>query len=391
MISEKKIRALVIIGTRPEVIKMAPVIKKLKDHQDIFSLKVCVTGQHKEMLYQALEQFDIEPDIDFSVMAHNQNLVDLIVKILVAVNIELQNDKPDFVLVHGDTTTAMAVSIACFNLGVKVAHVEAGLRTHDLNAPFPEEFNRRVVALASSTHFAPTDQAKINLLHEGISEERIFVTGNTVIDALLLTLEKIESDFTVRDRIYSDLKRTLGFDFTHKKYVLITGHRRENFGKGMTDICTALAELSAKHSSVSFVYPVHLNPNVRKPVMEILGGRDNIHLIEPVAYQQFSVLLKYCYIILTDSGGIQEEAPSLGKPVLVMRDVTERPEAIDAGTVKLVSSNPVRIINGVTDLLSCDLTYQRMSAAHNPYGDGNSAAKIVAELIRIYKLSDSDD
>jgi UDP-N-acetylglucosamine 2-epimerase (non-hydrolysing) len=381
----RKIKALVVIGTRPEVIKMAPVINMLKSHKDIFSLKVCVSGQHKEMLYQALEQFDIEPDIDLSVMSYKQSLVELISKILLGINIELTQDKPDVVLVHGDTTTALTVSIACFNLGIKVAHVEAGLRTHDLKAPFPEEFNRRVVALATETHFAPTEQAKINLLKEGVPEGNIYVTGNTVIDALLLTLKKIELNSSLKDELYADLNKILGFDFTKKKYVLITGHRRENFGKGMNDICTALVDLAEKHSLVSFVYPVHLNPNVRQPVTKLLRGRDNIHLIEPVAYQHFSLLLKHSYIILTDSGGIQEEAPSLGKPVLVMRDVTERPEALAAGTVKLVSSDSVQIINGVSDLLTCNLAYQKMSAAYNPYGDGKAADKIISILSNLYR------
>ena len=382
-----KIRVLVVIGTRPEVIKMAPVINMLKSHQDTFYQKVCVTGQHKEMLYQALEQFDIEPDLDLSVMSDNQNLVELISKILLGINVELNQDKPDVVLVHGDTTTAMAVSIACFNLGIKVAHVEAGLRTHDLKAPFPEEFNRRIVALAAETHFAPTKQAKINLLKEGVPEEKVYVTGNTVIDALLLTLKKIDSDVLLKDKLYADLKTTLSFDFTQKRYVLITGHRRENFGKGMIDICSALVGLAEMHSSVSFIYPVHLNPNVRAPVMRLLGSYNNIHLIEPVAYQHFSLLLKHCHIILTDSGGIQEEAPSLGKPVLVMREVTERPEAVDAGTVKLVSSDPVKISQDVSDLLTSDLVYKTMSAAHNPYGDGNAAIKIISVLSNTYKVN----
>jgi UDP-N-acetylglucosamine 2-epimerase (non-hydrolysing) len=380
-----KIKALVIIGTRPEAIKMAPIIKELQSRSAEFVVRLCVTGQHREMLYQVMEQFELQPDDDLAVMTPNQGLSELTAKILAGIQAELDRDRPDVVLVHGDTTTAMAAGMASFYSGIPVAHVEAGLRTHDLHAPFPEEFNRRVVALSSALHFSPTERAKNNLLAEGVDPKRIFVTGNSVIDALFWTINHIEKTPSRLDSIMSELGALLSFDWKNTPYILITGHRRENYGQGFSDICDALTELAISHPEVRFVCPVHMNPNVRKLVHDRLGKFANIHLIEPCGYQQFSMLLKYAYLVLTDSGGIQEEAPSFGKPVLVMRDVTERPEGVLAGTVKLVSSNKSKIVEEVTGLLLDSKRYEAMSEAHNPYGDGHASQRI-ADVLHAFCL-----
>jgi UDP-N-acetylglucosamine 2-epimerase (non-hydrolysing) len=337
------------------------------------------------MLYQVMNQFDLKADEDLEVMAPNQGLHQLTSRILLGIQKALEKDRPDVVLVHGDTTTAMAAGTACLYSRIPVGHVEAGLRTYDLSAPFPEEFNRRVVALCSDMHFAPTEQAKLNLLREGINTDTIVVTGNTVIDALLWTIKHVQQDEKLYASVLEKINGALNFDWKNSRFVLITGHRRENFGKGFEEICAALSALAEAHPSVNYVYPVHLNPNVRGPVFDLLADHPNIHLVEPFGYQQFAILLKHAHIILTDSGGIQEEAPSLGKPVLVMRDVTERPEAVTAGTVKLVSSNKEKIFTKLSELLTDHALYEKMSTAHNPYGDGQAARRIVATLSEKYK------
>jgi UDP-N-acetylglucosamine 2-epimerase (non-hydrolysing) len=380
----KKINILIVIGTRPEVIKMAPVIKLLRNNSQNFSTTLCVTGQHKEMLHQALSHFDIVPDIDLEIMTHNQNLVTLIAKILISINDLLLDIKPDLVLVHGDTSTAMAVSLTCFNLGIKVGHVEAGLRTGDLYRPFPEEFNRRIVALSSFLHFSPTKESQTNLIKEGVNERNIYVTGNTVVDALIQTINRIEADNALKQQLYSDLELILGFNPANSKYVLVTGHRRENFGDGIENICKALKILSRDYLEINFIYPVHLNPQVMEPVNNMLKGFDNIHLISPLGYLHFAVLMNNSYLILTDSGGIQEEAPSLGKPVLVMRDLTERPEAVHAGTVEIVGSKAENIVAGVSRLLSSEEAYKAMATKSNPYGDGAAAQRIVSIITDVF-------
>jgi len=379
----KKLNVCVIVGTRPEAIKMAPVVMELKKRSTEFDVRLCVTGQHKEMLYQVLDHFELVPDVDLEVMEPNQTLATLTSKVLLGIQHQLTLYKPDVVLVHGDTTTAMAAGTACFYAGVPVAHVEAGLRTYNLKAPFPEEYNRRVIALCSDIHFAPTKFSAQNLRDELIAESGICVTGNTVIDALLWTISKIEAQ-GVREPLIETLDGLLEFEWQEKRYVLITGHRRENFGQGFENICSALAVLAEQHPDVHFVYPVHLNPNVKGPVYSLLSKISNVHLIPPLGYPEFAMLLKYSCLVLTDSGGIQEEAPSLGKPVLVMRDVTERPEAIEAGTVKLVSSEKHRIIDGVSLLLDDDKSYAVMARAYNPYGDGQASPRIADRLLQQY-------
>ena len=371
---------MVVFGTRPEAIKMAPLCHRLREQKDISSV-ICVTAQHREMLDQVLSIFDLIPDIDLNVMKKGQDLHDVTSSILLKMRDILKEEKPDIVLVHGDTTTTFATSLACFYMGVKVGHIEAGLRTHDIQAPFPEEYNRQSTGIIADYHFAPTDLSQQNLLAEGKDKGSIIVTGNTVIDALLLVLEKIEvvenkfKDITLR------LNERLLFDWEAAPFVLITGHRRENFGQGFLDICDAVKELAMKNPDTHFVYPVHLNPNVQEPVNEILLGLHNVWLLEPLEYEDFIYLLKHSYLVLTDSGGIQEEAPSLGKPVLVMRDVTERPEAVEAGTVKLVGASKENIVSNIDLLLNDEALYKKMSQAHNPYGDGKACDRIV-EFIR---------
>lgn len=367
-------KILIIFGTRPEAIKMAPLVKAFQKEKTSFETKVCVTAQHRQMLDQVLDFFDIQPDFDLDLMKPNQNLYTITADIIVGLKSVLEDFKPDFVFVHGDTTTTMAASIAGFYSGAKVCHIEAGLRTFDKYAPFPEEINRQVTGRIADLHFAPTETSKENLLKENISGKNILITGNTVIDALLESADRVES---VEDEEISKLKNLVD---TSKKLILVTGHRRENHGEGFINICKALKEIAVNNADVQLIYPVHLNPNVQKPVYEILSDVENIHLIEPLSYPAFVWLMKYSYLIITDSGGVQEEAPSLGKPVLVMRDTTERPEAVAAGTVILVGTDTQKIINECEELLKNTEKYQKMSALHNPYGDGKACERVVEFL-----------
>jgi UDP-N-acetylglucosamine 2-epimerase (non-hydrolysing) len=379
---EKK-RVMLVFGTRPEAIKMAPLVHSLKAESDRFDVQVCVTAQHRQMLDQVLRIFEIVPDIDLNVMKPGQDLVDVTSNILLGVKGVLSSYKPDVVLVHGDTTTTLATAMACFYEGVSIGHIEAGLRTYDLFAPFPEEFNRQVVSKVTRWHFVPTELSRSNLLAERIADGAIILTGNTVIDALHWVLERIEGDAQREQRLAGELSKALPFDWSKVRFVLITGHRRENFGDGFLQICEALRELAIRFDDVHFVYPVHLNPNVQVPVHSLLAGLANVHLIEPMDYEPFVYLLKHSYTVLTDSGGIQEEAPSLGIPVLVMREVTERPEAVNAGTVELVGAKKDRIIAGVSRLLVDSVHYSNMSRAHNPYGDGQACRRILDVLRNI--------
>lgn len=372
-------KILIIFGTRPEAIKMAPLVKAFQKEKTSFETKVCVTAQHRQMLDQVLDFFDIQPDFDLNLMKPNQNLYTITADIIVGLKSVLEDFKPDFVFVHGDTTTTMAASIAGFYSGAKVCHIEAGLRTFDKYSPFPEEINRQVTGRIADLHFAPTETSKENLLKENISEKNILITGNTVIDALLESANRVE---TIEDEEIKQLKSLVD---SSKKLILVTGHRRENHGEGFINICKALKEIAVNNADVQLIYPVHLNPNVQKPVYEILSGVENIHLIEPLSYPAFVWLMKYSYLIITDSGGVQEEAPSLGKPVLVMRDTTERPEAVAAGTVILVGTDTQKIINECEELLKNTEKYQKMSALHNPYGDGKACERVVNFLKRTYK------
>jgi len=381
MTMKKKI--MLAFGTRPEAIKMAPLYHALKAHPDIFDTVLCVTAQHRQMLDQVLKVFNLTPEIDLNLMTPGQDLFDVTSAVLKGMRNVLKMQKPDALLVHGDTTTTLAAAIAGFYLGVPVGHVEAGLRTHDLQAPFPEEFNRQVASKLAKWHFAPTDFSQSNLLAEGVPQQSITVTGNTVIDALFWVLSRIDADSARRQGLEEFLNSQLGFDWRNQRFVLITGHRRENFGDGFLQICQALKELAARFPMQQFVYPVHLNPNVQQPVNAILADVANVHLIAPLDYEPFVYLLKHSHIVLTDSGGIQEEAPSLGKPVLVMRDVTERPEAVSAGTVRLVGADRSRIVSNVAELLDNDVSYAAMARAHNPYGDGTACARIVSILRKI--------
>ena len=368
---------LIVFGTRPEAIKMAPLVKAFKTHNN-FDTRVCVTAQHREMLDQVLDFFEITPDYDLDLMKPNQNLYTLTADIITGLKPILEDFKPDYVYVHGDTTTTMASSIAAFYSGAKVCHVEAGLRTHNKRSPFPEEINRQVAGRICDYHFAPTAQSKQNLLAENVKEEDILVTGNTVIDALLDSSERVTS---LQNDEISVLKEMVD---PAKKLILVTGHRRENHGQGFINICEALKEIATTHVDAQIIYPVHLNPNVQKPVHEILSGIENIKLIDPLAYPAFVWLMNQAYMIITDSGGVQEEAPSLGKPVLVMRDTTERPEAVDAGTVILVGTDKHKIVDEANSLLTNTRRYQSMSELHNPYGDGKACMRIT-EFIKELK------
>jgi UDP-N-acetylglucosamine 2-epimerase (non-hydrolysing) len=376
----KKQRILLIFGTRPEAIKMAPVLQALRERGDEFEPLVCVTGQHRQMLDSVLELFDIHPQIDLALMAPNQDLSELTARALTGVRSALRELKPDRVLVHGDTTTTLAASLAAFYERVPVGHVEAGLRTGDLSAPWPEELNRRVAGTIADFHFAPTEGARQNLLKENLPSSRIVVTGNTGIDALLATVRKIESrpdlEVTLRARL-PFLNACLG---SGRKLVLVTGHRRENFGAGFEGICSALRRLCDERRDIEIVYPVHLNPNVREPVGRILGGMDRVHLIEPQDYLPFVDLMRRASLILTDSGGIQEEAPSLGVPFLVMRDATERPEAIEAGCGRLVGTDPDRIVAESLAILGDPELHARMASRANPFGQGDAAQRIARAL-----------
>ncbi len=359
---------------------MAPLYHALKAQPDVFDTVLCVTAQHRQMLDQVLMVFDMTPDIDLNLMTPGQDLFDVTTAVLKGMRDVLKAHQPDALLVHGDTTTTLAAAMAGFYFGVPVGHVEAGLRTYDLQAPFPEELNRQVASKLSKWHFAPTEFSQGNLLAERIPQSSITVTGNTVIDALFWVLGRINTDAARRQGLEVFLNEQLGFDWQSQRFVLMTGHRRENFGDGFLQICNALKELAARYPAVRFVYPVHLNPNVQQPVKSILADVPNVHLIAPLDYEPFVYLLKHSHIVLTDSGGIQEEAPSLGKPVLVMRDVTERPEAVAAGTVRLVGADRGRIVANVAELLENDASYAAMARAHNPYGDGNACARIVSIL-----------
>ncbi len=382
----KKIKVMLSFGTRPEAIKMSPIANKLIQYKDIFDVKICVTGQHRHMLDQVMNVFKLKPDIDLNLMKKNQDLFNLTSDILLGMKDVLKSEEPDVLLVHGDTTTAFASSMAAFYSNIPVGHVEAGLRTNNIRSPFPEEFNRQVVTRISNYHYAPTEQCKVNLMLEGVRDEDIFVTGNTVIDALHLVLEKIETDQSKKLEIILSLEKVLKSRLNEKKYVLITGHRRENFGQGFIEICQAVKHLATKFTEIYFIYPVHLNPNVQDAVRPILSGLSNVKLISPLDYESFLYLLKHSFIVLTDSGGIQEEAPSLGKPVLVMRDSTERPEAVEAGTVKIVGADSSRIIANVSDLIRDSSKYSSMTKAHNPYGDGKACDKIIEHLKSLVKM-----
>ncbi len=375
MKSKKKI--MLVFGTRPEAIKVAPLYHALMSRSDLFETQVCVTAQHRQMLDQVLRVFDIKADIDLDLMKSGQDLFDVTSSVLVGMREVLKSERPNILLVHGDTTTTLASAIAGFYSGILVGHIEAGLRTNDFYAPFPEEFNRQVTSKIAKWHFAPTVLSRQNLLNEGVSESKIFVTGNTVIDSLFWVLDRIDSDALRRASISQFLEERLPFAWQQDRFVMITGHRRENFGDGFMQICEALKQLAIRYPNIHFVYPVHLNPNVQEPVNSILMGLTNVYLIDPLDYEPFVYLLKHCYLVLTDSGGIQEEAPSLGKPVLVMREVTERPEAIDAGTVRLVGANRERIVANVSELIENEASYKKMSHAHNPYGDGKACGRII--------------
>lgn len=359
---------------------MAPLVHRLFAEPESFEVKVCVTAQHREMLDQVLAIFEIVPDFDLNLMKPGQNLLDITSDILLGMKDVLIRCKPDVVLVHGDTTTTLAAAMACFYAGVPIGHVEAGLRTYDLHAPFPEEFNRQVAGKVARWHFAPTAASCANLLAEGVPANSIFVTGNTVIDALHWVLGRIEKDICRKQGLTMLLNTLLPFDWVNERFVLITGHRRENFGDGFVQICEAVRDLAKQFSDVHFVYPVHLNPNVQQPVRSMLGTLPNLHLIQPLEYEPFVYLLKHCYLVLTDSGGIQEEAPSLGKPVLVMRKITERPEAVQAGIVQLVGADRKRIVDGVTRLLLDMTQYRAIARSINPYGDGQASERIAAVL-----------
>ncbi|MBQ3959450.1 MAG: UDP-N-acetylglucosamine 2-epimerase (non-hydrolyzing) [Muribaculaceae bacterium] len=383
-------KIMLVFGTRPEAIKMAPLVKELEKHNNQIETIVCVTGQHREMLDQVLEIFEIKPDYDLNIMKAGQNLYDVTTRVLLGMREVLEKERPDVVLVHGDTTTSTAAALATFYQQIPVGHVEAGLRTHNIYSPWPEEMNRQLTGRLTTYHFAPTPLSRQNLLNEGVPDDHITVTGNTVIDALHMVINKIKNNSSLE----ADLKQRLaaeGYNIDRlsdgkRRMVLITGHRRENFGEGFLNICNAIKTLKEKYQDVDFVYPMHLNPNVRRPIHEIFGDDlsdlGNMFFIEPLEYLSFVFLMEKSHIVLTDSGGIQEEAPGIGKPVLVMRDTTERPEALDAGTVVLVGTDYDKIVNNVSLLLDDTAAYERMSRANNPYGDGLASGRIVNELMK---------
>ena len=384
-------KIMLVFGTRPEAIKMAPLVKEFQKHPETFQTIVCVTGQHREMLDQVLHLFDIKPDYDLNIMKQGQDLYDVTSRVLLGMRDVLKEANPDVVLVHGDTTTSTASALAAFYQQIPVGHVEAGLRTHDIYSPWPEEMNRLITGRIVTYHFSPTALSKQNLLDEGINEEAITVTGNTVIDALYMVVDKIKSDKQLGEELET-LLRESGYDVNRlngtRKLVLITGHRRENFGEGFISMCRAIKALTEKYPNVDFVYPMHLNPNVRKPIHEVFGedlsDLDNMFFIEPLEYLSFVYLMEKSTIVLTDSGGIQEEAPGLGKPVLVMRDTTERPEGVDAGTLKLVGTSEEKIYEWFTKLLDNEEEYAKMAHAANPYGDGHACERIADILEKGY-------
>lgn len=381
-------KILLAFGTRPEAIKMAPLVKEFQKRVAQFETIVCVTGQHREMLDQVLTIFNIKPDYDLNIMKQGQDLYEVTARVLIGMRDVLKDVNPDVVLVHGDTTTSMAVALAAFYQQIPVGHVEAGLRTNDIYSPWPEEMNRLLTGRLATYHFSPTPLSRNNLIKESINDRNIIVTGNTVIDALYWVVDKIKNNKELDNELESVLSKA-GYDVNRldngKKLVLITGHRRENFGDGFINMCTAIKDLTIKHPNVDFVYPMHLNPNVRKPIHEVFGedlsGLKNMFFIEPLEYLSFVYLMEKSSIVLTDSGGIQEEAPGLGKPVLVMRDTTERPEALNAGTVKLVGTDYNKIVNEVSSLIDDKAAYEKMSKAVNPYGDGLACGRIVNALL----------
>ena len=378
---------MLVFGTRPEAIKMCPLVKEFQEYPNDFNTIVCVTGQHREMLDQVLQIFEVTPDYDLNIMKQGQDLYDVTSRVLLGLRDVLKQEQPDVVFVHGDTTTSTAAAIAAFYQQIPVAHVEAGLRTHNIYSPWPEEMNRQITSRIATYNFAPTPLSRQNLLQENVSDETITVTGNTVIDALYMVVDKIKHDKELGEQLANNILQA-GYDINRlnagKKMVLITGHRRENFGDGFIKMCTAIKDLTQKYPDVDFIYPMHLNPNVRKPIHEVFGEElndlGNMFFIEPLEYLNFVYLMEKCTIVLTDSGGIQEEAPGLGKPVLVMRDTTERPEAVDAGTVKLVGTNYQKIVDNVSQLLDDLEYYNTMSKAVNPYGDGKACERIVNQL-----------
>lgn len=372
-------KILLVFGTRPEAIKMAPLVKAFQQDPEHFETKVCVTAQHRQMLDQVLEVFGITPEYDLNIMAPNQDLYDITSRVLLGLRDVLKEFTPDIVLVHGDTTTSMAAALAAFYRQIPVGHVEAGLRTYNMLSPWPEEMNRQVTDRMCSYYFAPTEKSRQNLLQEHIADEKIFVTGNTVIDALLMAVDLIEKKPNVKASIEKELQAK-GYTLSKRPYILVTGHRRENFGEGFLHICKAIRQIAEEHPEMDIVYPVHLNPNVQKPVYELLSGTPNIYLISPLDYLPFVYAMQHSTLLLTDSGGVQEEAPSLGKPVLVMRNTTERPEAVEAGTVRLVGTDADTIVDNVRELLHNPDVYRHMSESYNPYGDGHACERIVNAL-----------
>lgn len=374
-------KVLIVFGTRPEAIKMAPLVLGLQKYSDIIETKICVTAQHRHMLDQVLDIFGIKPNFDLDVMKNDQDLYDITEAIIGGMKRIFSTYKPDLVCVHGDTTTAFATALSAFYLRIPIAHIEAGLRSNDICSPWPEEANRKLISVLASMHFAPTSNSKENLLNENVKEFSIYVTGNTVIDALLWTTKKISNNPETRIKIEKEILSFYNKFSAKKRFVLITGHRRENFGEGFIHICQAIRVLSLSYPEVDFIYPVHLNPNVQKPVYDLLNDLNNVYLVNPLEYETFTYLMKRCYLVLTDSGGIQEEAPSLGKPVLVMRENTERPEALDSGAVKLVGTNVQKIVSETSRLLDDVLEYEQMKNATNPYGDGKASEKIIKVIL----------
>lgn len=372
-------KILLVFGTRPEAIKMAPLVKVLQKDSEHFETKICVTAQHRQMLDQVLEVFDIVPEYDLNIMAPNQDLYDITSRVLVGLRDVLDDFAPDIVLVHGDTTTSMAAALAAFYRQIPVGHVEAGLRTYNMLSPWPEEMNRQVTDRMCTYYFAPTEKSRQNLLRENVDATKIHVTGNTVIDALLMAVDIIEKKPYVKTAIEDEL-RDKGYAMGNRPYILVTGHRRENFGEGFLNICKAIRQIAEEHPEMDIVYPVHLNPNVQKPVYELLSGTPNIYLVKPLDYLPFVYAMQHSTLLLTDSGGVQEEAPSMGKPVLVMRETTERPEAVEAGTVRLVGTDVAAIVGNVQELLHDPEVYRKMSESYNPYGDGHACERIVDAL-----------
>jgi UDP-N-acetylglucosamine 2-epimerase (non-hydrolysing) len=372
-----------VVGTRPEIIKMSPLASEIKKANNHFNLHVCSTGQHRQLLDQAAAILDFQIDSDLNVMKPGQSLPELTSKILISLDELLRRIKPDLVLVHGDTTTALAATLASFYLNIPVGHVEAGMRTRNLKAPFPEEMNRQVIGRIANAHFSPTNLCMDNLVSEGISRSKIYVTGNTVVDSMMSTLNKIKQNPELVVKIKKNLSRVLPFPWETKKFILVTGHRRENFGVGFEDICRAIGTIAKRYPKVEIVYPLHLNPNVRGPVISILKNVKNVHLIDPLDYEEFLYVMKFCSFILSDSGGVQEEAPTLGKAVLIMRDNSERLEGLKAGTSLLVGSESTKIIKAVSDLLDNETLLASMSHKNNPYGDGKASKRIVDIIYNI--------